>query len=205
MRANEIQVRARPDAHRHALSRWKWSSTHTSRIQRPRDARDEQRDDEPYADTRGVGAVGVQRRGVAMSRAKSSKQPRGRVPSGVPLPRASSSGESSPRSSAARVHDDQICRLAARARADAVAGLTQYAASAVNLAQGRGAVLHFGGYTYPSRYTAGYPLILEFFYRLRAGFGPLRVDVFFGMVSVLFIFMLARGCFSASLLERLLR
>src|SRR6267154_6193059 len=40
----------------------------------------------------------------------------------------------------------------------------EYAASAVNLASGRGAVLHFGGYTYPSRYTAGYPLILEFFY-----------------------------------------
>src|ERR1700682_2964362 len=39
----------------------------------------------------------------------------------------------------------------------------EYAASAMNLASGRGAVLHFGGYTYPSRYTAGYPLILEFF------------------------------------------
>ena len=38
----------------------------------------------------------------------------------------------------------------------------EYAASAVNLAAGRGAVLHFGGYTYPSRYTGGYPLILEF-------------------------------------------
>src|SRR5579864_1306924 len=37
----------------------------------------------------------------------------------------------------------------------------EYAASAANLANRRGAVLHFGGYTYPSRYTAGYPLILE--------------------------------------------
>ena len=45
----------------------------------------------------------------------------------------------------------------------------EYAASAVNLASGRGAVLHFGGYTYPSRYTAGYPLILEFFYRSNGG------------------------------------
>ncbi|MFZ0888507.1 MAG: glycosyltransferase family 39 protein [Candidatus Binataceae bacterium] len=36
----------------------------------------------------------------------------------------------------------------------------EYAASAVNLYQGRGAVLHFGGYSYPSRYTEGYPLIL---------------------------------------------
>ncbi len=41
----------------------------------------------------------------------------------------------------------------------------EYAASAMNFAQGLGAVLHFGGYTYPSRYTAGYPLILEIFCR----------------------------------------
>jgi 4-amino-4-deoxy-L-arabinose transferase-like glycosyltransferase len=36
----------------------------------------------------------------------------------------------------------------------------EYAAQAVNLHQGRGAVLHFGGYSYPSRYPEGYPLIL---------------------------------------------
>jgi 4-amino-4-deoxy-L-arabinose transferase-like glycosyltransferase len=36
----------------------------------------------------------------------------------------------------------------------------EYAAQAVNLDQGRGAVLHFGGYSYPSRYPEGYPLIL---------------------------------------------
>jgi hypothetical protein len=36
----------------------------------------------------------------------------------------------------------------------------EYAAQAVNLDHGRGAVLHFGGYSYPSRYTEGYPLIL---------------------------------------------
>ncbi len=36
----------------------------------------------------------------------------------------------------------------------------EYAAAAVNLDQGAGAVLHFGGYSYPSRYTQGYPLIL---------------------------------------------
>ena len=41
-----------------------------------------------------------------------------------------------------------------------------------NLAIGRGAVLHFGGYTYPSRYTGGYPLILEFFYRLNGADFP---------------------------------
>ena len=42
----------------------------------------------------------------------------------------------------------------------------EYAASAVSLAHARGAVLHFGGYTYPSRYTGGYPLIVAFFYRV---------------------------------------
>ena len=36
----------------------------------------------------------------------------------------------------------------------------EYAAQAVNLDQGRVAVLHFGGYSYPSRYPEGYPLIL---------------------------------------------
>jgi hypothetical protein len=36
----------------------------------------------------------------------------------------------------------------------------EYAAQALNLARGRGAVLHFGGYSYPSRYPEGYPLIL---------------------------------------------
>jgi hypothetical protein len=36
----------------------------------------------------------------------------------------------------------------------------EYAATAVNLDRGMGPVLHFGGYSYPSRYTLGYPLIL---------------------------------------------
>ncbi len=36
----------------------------------------------------------------------------------------------------------------------------EYAAQAVNLDAGRGPVLHFGGYSYPSRYSEGYPLIL---------------------------------------------
>jgi 4-amino-4-deoxy-L-arabinose transferase-like glycosyltransferase len=72
----------------------------------------------------------------------------------------------------------------------------EYAASAVNLAAGRGAVLHFGGYTYPPRYTAGYPLILEFFYRLNGT--DLRlflVSAILGMVSVFGVFMLTRGQF----------
>src|ERR1700731_428681 len=51
----------------------------------------------------------------------------------------------------------------------------EYAASGRNLAIGRGAVLHFGGYTYPSRYTAGYPLTLAFFHRFYGGeFRPLN-------------------------------
>ena len=36
----------------------------------------------------------------------------------------------------------------------------EYAALAVNLDRGLGPVLHFGGNTYPSRYTIGYPLML---------------------------------------------
>jgi 4-amino-4-deoxy-L-arabinose transferase-like glycosyltransferase len=68
----------------------------------------------------------------------------------------------------------------------------EYAASAVNLAKGRGAVLHFGGYTYPSRYTAGYPLILKF---VRVGSvsrdPPFLVTTVLGMASVFFVFWLA--------------
>src|SRR5579862_9434978 len=128
-----------------------------------------------------------------MSRAKSSKQPR-TVPSGVPfIPGILEWGILA----AILLLAFTMIRSAGSRRGLELMpwpdGL-EYAASAVNLAQGRGAVLHFGGYTYPSRYTAGYPLILEFFYRLRAGFGPFA-SMFFGMVSVLFIFMLARGYF----------
>ena len=72
----------------------------------------------------------------------------------------------------------------------------EYAASGVNLANGRGAVLHFGGYTYPSRYTAGYPLILDFFQRYYGGdFRPLNASMILGMLSVFGIFMLTRAQF----------
>ena len=75
----------------------------------------------------------------------------------------------------------------------------EYAASAVNLAAGRGAVLHFGGYTYPSRYTAGYPLILEFFCRgpfsAISGFPPFFVSFFLGTLSIFAIFWLTRRPF----------
>jgi hypothetical protein len=68
----------------------------------------------------------------------------------------------------------------------------EYAASAMNLANGRGAVLHFGGYTYPSRYTGGYPLILESFCRGSIShFPPFLVSTAVGMVSVFAIFVLA--------------
>jgi hypothetical protein len=71
----------------------------------------------------------------------------------------------------------------------------EYAAAAVNLAKGRGAVLHFGGYTYPSRYTGGYPLILEFFYRsMGADFRP-YTSLILGMLAVLGVFMLTRAQF----------
>ncbi|HZC47365.1 MAG TPA: glycosyltransferase family 39 protein [Candidatus Acidoferrum sp.] len=70
----------------------------------------------------------------------------------------------------------------------------EYAASAVNLAKGRGAVLHFGGYTYPSRYTGGYPLMLEFAYRMYGGKFPLffGASLVLAMLSVFAIFILAR-------------
>src|SRR5271166_6442145 len=84
----------------------------------------------------------------------------------------------------------------------------EYAASAVNLAAGRGAVLHFGGYTYPSRYTGGYPLILELFRRVFGGNVSLLPDVsaVVAMLSVFAIFFLARMVYGrlASLLAALL-
>src|ERR1039457_1840824 len=42
----------------------------------------------------------------------------------------------------------------------------EYAAIAVNLDSGLGPVLHFGGNTYPARYTIGYPLMLAVAYPL---------------------------------------
>jgi 4-amino-4-deoxy-L-arabinose transferase-like glycosyltransferase len=72
----------------------------------------------------------------------------------------------------------------------------EYAAAAMNLRAGRGAVLHFGGYTYPSRYSGGYPLIMEF---LRHGYitrdPPFLVSTGLGIVSVFGVFWLARALF----------
>jgi Dolichyl-phosphate-mannose-protein mannosyltransferase len=67
----------------------------------------------------------------------------------------------------------------------------EYAAAAVNLGKGRGAVLHFGGYTYPARYTGGYPLFLEIVSRIWEGhfqfFG--LGSTFAAMLSLYFIFV----------------
>ena len=72
----------------------------------------------------------------------------------------------------------------------------EYAAAGTNLAIGRGAVLHFGGYTYPSRYTGGYPLILEFFYRLNGvHFWAFYASMILGVLSVFGLYMLTRGQF----------
>ncbi len=49
----------------------------------------------------------------------------------------------------------------------------EYAAIAVNLDRGLGPVLHFGGISYPCRYTIGYPLILAAAYPL-LGYRPER-------------------------------
>ena len=83
----------------------------------------------------------------------------------------------------------------------------EYAASAVNLADGRGAVLHFGGYTYPSRYTGGYPLILEFFYRFNGVHAPLFLSsTLLAILSVFFVLYLTRLLFgnAASLIAAVL-
>ena len=70
----------------------------------------------------------------------------------------------------------------------------EYSAAALNLTKGRGPVLHFGGYTYPSRYTAGYPLLLEFFSRLFSRQAPLLwVPTFIiAEITLLAVFYLAR-------------
>ena len=68
----------------------------------------------------------------------------------------------------------------------------EYAAAALNLAKGRGAVLHFGAYTYPSRYTGGYPLLLEFFsWPLSHQVTQLEITTFvMALLSVLAIWLL---------------
>lgn len=72
----------------------------------------------------------------------------------------------------------------------------EYAAMAVNLAHGMGPVLHFGGYTYPSRYTAGYPLILAAVApRIVAVSHAYIVTIALGLLAIATIFALARRMF----------
>ncbi len=72
----------------------------------------------------------------------------------------------------------------------------EYAAMAVNLAHGMGPVLHFGGYTYPSRYTAGYPLILAAVvpHALSVSHAYI-VTIALGLLALAAIFTLTRAMF----------
>ncbi|MFZ0658950.1 MAG: hypothetical protein WAM05_09545, partial [Candidatus Binataceae bacterium] len=72
----------------------------------------------------------------------------------------------------------------------------EYAAMSVNLAHGLGPVLHFGGYTYPSRYTAGYPLIVAALVpRVVAVSHAYFVTIALGLLAIAAIFALARRMF----------
>jgi len=62
----------------------------------------------------------------------------------------------------------------------------EYAAMAVNLDRGLGPVLHFGGNTYPSRYTIGYPLILAAAYPL-LGHRPERLCLVTALTALIAI------------------
>jgi 4-amino-4-deoxy-L-arabinose transferase-like glycosyltransferase len=76
----------------------------------------------------------------------------------------------------------------------------EYAAQAVNLDQGRGAVLHFGGYSYPSRYPEGYPLILAAALPI-IGHRVARlytVTIAIGLCAIVAIYLLALKLFDRS-------
>ncbi|HLX38220.1 MAG TPA: glycosyltransferase family 39 protein, partial [Candidatus Binataceae bacterium] len=73
----------------------------------------------------------------------------------------------------------------------------EYSAAAVNIDRGLGPVLHFGGYSYPSRYTEGYPLMLAAAYPLLGH----RVErlclatMMTGLLAIVALYMLARRMF----------
>jgi len=76
----------------------------------------------------------------------------------------------------------------------------EYAAQAVNLDQGRGAVLHFGGYSYPSRYPEGYPLVLAAALPI-IGHDVARlytVTIAIGLCAIVAIYLLALKLFGRS-------
>ena len=68
----------------------------------------------------------------------------------------------------------------------------EYAAAAVNLDRGLGPVLHFGGYSYPSRYTEGYPLILAAAYPILGRRVELLclATVVMGLVAIVALYIL---------------
>src|SRR5208283_3360946 len=73
----------------------------------------------------------------------------------------------------------------------------EYAAIAVNLDRGLGPVLHFGGHSYPCRYTIGYPLILAAAYPL-LGHRPERlclVTALMALVAIAGLYTLTLGAF----------
>ncbi len=69
----------------------------------------------------------------------------------------------------------------------------EYAAAAVNLDRGLGPVLHFGGYSYPSRYTEGYPLILAAAYPILGRHVELLclATVAMGLIAIVALYILA--------------
>ncbi len=69
----------------------------------------------------------------------------------------------------------------------------EYAATAVNLDHGLGPVLHFGGYSYPSRYTEGYPLILAVAYPILGGHVErlCLVTMVMGLVAISSLYLLS--------------
>ena len=62
----------------------------------------------------------------------------------------------------------------------------EYAAIAVNLDRGLGPVLHFGGNSYPARYTIGYPLMLAAAYPL-LGRRPERLCIVTALTALIAI------------------
>ncbi len=73
----------------------------------------------------------------------------------------------------------------------------EYAATALNLDSAKGSTLHFGGYSYPSRYTEGYPLILAAAYPILghdvANLGYATVAL--GMLAIIGLYVLTIGLF----------
>lgn len=69
----------------------------------------------------------------------------------------------------------------------------EYAAAAVNLDRGLGPVLHFGGYSYPSRYTEGYPLLLAAAYPILGRHVELLclATAVLGLVAIIALYVLA--------------